>query len=798
MNFLREMRNTDKHGQTRTVRDNTDEHGHLPMLQPSLPQPTLTPSPVRARPCVHDRPCQSVPVRVSPYLSLLLPLLLFTPLLQAAPTISFRHDVLPILSKAGCNGGGCHGAIAGKGGFRLSLNAYDPTSDHYNITRHANSRRIEPADPSRSLLLTKPTAALKHKGGKVLHEDSPDYKTLATWIQQGAPGPSQDDPIIDHIEISPPHSLLKKGKEQPFKVTALFSNGSKRDVTPWTLFTSTDATLAKIDNKTGKATVLGYGEGAITAWYSSQIAIARITSPWPRKSTTTKFLPPRNIIDEKINDQLIQLNLPTSKPATDSEFIRRAYLDTIGILPTPEETRTFLSDDSPDKHDKLINHLLERPEFVDYWTYRLSDIFLVTGKKLRPDAVKAYYQWIRKQVANNTPWDEITRQVVTAKGESTKNGATNFYALHQDPENMAENISQAFMGLSINCAKCHNHPLEKWTNDQYYSFANLFARVRAKGWGGDARSGDGHRTLYVASTGDLIQPRTGKPRPPAPLDATPIPQHDTQDRREILAEWMTSPNNPYFTRSIANRIWAAFFGIGIVNQVDDLRTTNPASNEPLLEALSQHLVDHQYDLKSLMRLILRSNAYRRSSVPVPGNEDDTKFFSRYYPRRLMAETLYDAITSVTQAKTKFNKITISDGSTQDTKFYKEGTRALQLYDSAVTSYFLKTFGRNEREITCECERSDKPSMVQILHLSNGDTLNKQLNAKNSCVSPLLDKDANDILDEAYLLCVSRFPTEKERSQLQKLLAEAKGDEKRTIIEDLFWALMTSREFLFQH
>lgn len=722
-----------------------------------------------------------------------------SPLLQAASTISFRHDVLPILSKAGCNGGGCHGAIAGKGGFRLSLNAYDPTTDHYNITIHANRRRVEPADPARSLLLTKPTAALKHKGGKVLHEDSADYKTIATWIQQGAPGPSKDDPTIDRIEISPPNSLLQKGKNQPFKVTAFFSNGIQRDVTPWALFTSTDATLAKIDNQTGIATVLGYGEGAITAWYSSQIAIARITSPWPRQpNTTTQHLNPRNIIDEKINNQLTQLNLPISNPASDSEFIRRAYLDTIGILPTPEETRAFLNNTAADKQDKLVDQLLKRPEFVDYWTYRLSDIFLVTGKKLRPDAVKAYYQWIRKQVKDNTPWDKIAHQVVTAKGESTKSGATNFYALHQDPENMAENISQAFMGLSLNCAKCHNHPLEKWTNDQYYSFANLFARVRAKGWGGDARSGDGHRTLYVAPTGDLIQPRTGKPQLPAPLDAAPIPQHSTQDRREILADWMTSPDNPYFTRAIANRIWAAFFGIGIVNQIDDLRTTNPASNEPLLQAISQHLVDNQYDLKSLMRLILTSNAYRRSSVPVPGNENDTRYFSRYYPRRLMAETLYDAITSVTKAKTQFKKITLSDGSTQDTKFYQDGTRALQLYDSAVSSYFLKTFGRNEREITCECERSDKPSMVQVLHLSNGDTLNTQLHAKESCVSPLIEKDADEILDEAYLLCLSRFPTDKERSQLQKLLTNAQGNEKRTIIEDLFWALMTSREFLFQH
>ena len=732
----------------------------------------------------------------------LLPLLFaLAPFIHATPEISFRHDILPILSKQGCNGGGCHGAIAGKGGFRLSLNAYDPVADHYNITKHARGRRIEPSAPARSLLLTKPTAALKHKGGKVLQEDSDDYITLATWIQQGAPGPSSKDPTVEHIEISPPQVNLRKNESQTFQVTAYFSDGTKKNVTPWTIFNSTNATLAKINNKTGKATVLGYGEGAVTAWYSSKLNVARITSPWPRKNQLTKLNKAKqtqNIIDKFVGSQLAQLNLSPSPPASDSEFIRRAFLDTIGTLPTPEETRKFLSDDCPEKRDKLVDQLLERPEFDDYWTYRFADIFLVTGKRLRPDAVQAYYKWIRKQVENNTPWDKIAHQVVTATGESTVNGATNFYALHQDPENMAENISQAFLGLSINCAKCHNHPLEKWTNDQYYSFANLFSRVRAKGWGGDARSGDGHRTLYVVPAGDLIQPRTGKPREPAPLDGKPIPMDSPEDRRHALADWLTAPDNPYFSRAIANRIWAAFFGIGIVNEVDDLRTTNPASNEPLLQALSEYLVDQDYDLKALMRLILRSGTYRRSSIPIEGNQEDTKYFSRYYPRRLMAETLHDAITSVTQAKTKFSKITLSDGSTQDTKFYKEGTRALQLYDSAVTSYFLKTFGRNEREITCECERSDKPSMVQVLHLSNGDTLNKQLLDKDSCVTPLLETSAEETIEEAYLLCLSRFPTQNEKTKLLQLFKGATKEDKRLLIEDLFWALMTSREFLFQH
>ena len=737
---------------------------------------------------------------MSPRLPLLLLLTAQAAGLDAETAINFRHDVLPVLSKAGCNSGGCHGALAGKGGFRLSLNAYDPAADHYNITQHARGRRIELAAPGRSLFLTKPTAALKHKGGKVLHENSEAYKILARWIQQGAPGPSDKDPQIQHIEVTPAQALLKKGQRHNLHVTAHFDNGTTRDVTPWTLFTSTDATIAEVDKKTGQSTVIGHGESAITAWYSSQIAIARITSPWPDRVDETLFArtPPRNLIDVKVDAQLRQLNLPPSPPATDSEFIRRAFLDTLGILPTPEETRAFLKNEAPDKRDKLVDALLERPEFTDYWAYRWSDLFLVTGKKLRPDAVKAYYQWIRQQVADNTPWDQVARQVVTAKGGSLHNGATNFYAVHQDPESMAENISQAFMGLSINCAKCHNHPLEKWTNDQYYAFANLFARVRAKGWGGDARNGDGMRTLYVEPRGDLRQPRTGKPQPPAPLDAKPIPANSPEDRREALADWLTTPENPYFTRSIANRVWAAFFGIGIVNSVDDLRISNPAANEPLLQAISAHLADNDYDLKSLMRLILRSNTYRRSSLPTGANREDTRHFSRHYPRRLMAEVLHDAITHITAAPSTFNKITLSDGSTQDTKLYKQGTRALQLYDSAVTSYFLKTFGRNEREITCECERSDKPSMVQILHLSNGDILNAKLRSDKSCVTGLLDTEADAIVEQAYLLCLSRLPSDPERKALRQILNQAANTEKRTLVEDLFWALMTSREFLFQH
>ena len=736
-------------------------------------------------------------MRTLAFLSLLA---LVTPVVASDRPLSFRHDVLPVLSKAGCNSGGCHGALAGKGGFRLSLNAYDPATDHYNITRENRGRRIEFADPARSLFVIKPTAAVRHKGGKPLHEDSDAYKLLIEWIQQGAPGPSTDDTKLNRIELSPALSQLNKGDTQPLTVHAFFSDGTKRDVTRWARFTPTDATIAEVDEATGLAKVIGYGEGAISVWYSGQIALARITSPWPSVIPDEVFArtPKRNVIDKRVIEQLRRLNLKPSKPSSDSEFIRRVYLDVVGMLPTPQETKAFLADTSETKRDDLIEKLLAQPEFVDYWAYRLSDLFLISSKKLRPLALKAYYDWLRGEIEKITPWDQLVRQVVAAKGDTLKNGAANFYSIHQDPETMAENVSQAFMSLSINCAKCHNHPLEKWTNDQYYSFANLFARVRAKGWGGDARSGDGARTLFIADRGDLIQPRTGKPQPAAPLDGQAIASDSTEDRREALADWLTSPENPYFTRSIANRVWANFFGRGIVEPVDDLRISNPASNEPLLQAISEHLAKNDYDLKSLMRLILRSETYRRSSTPLPENEGDQKYYSRYYPRRLMAEVLQDAITSVTRVSPKYNRITLSDGSTEGTSLYREGTRALQLSDSAVTSYFLKTFGRNEREITCECERSNKPSMVQVLHLSNGDTLNNNLRSKQSRVNTMITQSNGDIIDEAYLLCLSRRPSDSERKRLQNIFDVAPETERRGVAEDLFWALMTSREFLFQH
>lgn len=718
------------------------------------------------------------------------------------PVPSFRHDIVPLLSQAGCNSGGCHGALAGKGGFRLSLFGYDPESDHFAITRDLHGRRVDPSDPGRSLVLTKATTALKHQGGKRFDVDSEEYRLLARWISAGSPGPRPDDLTLTDLRVSPPASLVRVGERVPLNVTAIYSDGTQRDVTRWTKFTSTDETVASVSRE-GVVQVLGPGVGAMTAWYSSKIGIARITAPHGHAVDEAVFAraPRSGFIDDLVLAQSQQLRLKPSPPADDATFVRRAFLDTIGRLPSVEEAQAFVSDLSPGKHERLADHLLSRTEFIDYWAYRWSELLLVSGSKLRPDAVKAYSQWIRDRVAWNTPWDVLVRELLTSRGSSVEEGASNFYAVHQDPESMAENVSQAFLSLSINCAKCHNHPLEKWTNDQYYSFANLFARVRAKGWGGDPRNGDGRRTLYVEASGDLIQPRTGRAQPPAPLDAPALDAAEAGDRREALATWVTAPSNPYFARAIVNRVWANFMGPGLVEPVDDLRASNPPSNGELLDALARHLVEERFDLRRLMRTILVSQTYRRSTEVLPENAADTRHYSRHFPRRLMAEVLSDAIADLTGVPDTFTEIALNDGSSEKAPDYTQVTRSLQLPDAAVRSYFLKTFGRHPREITCECERSNQPSLVQVLHLSNGDTLNQKLASKGGYLTRFLATDPAParILEDTWKRCLGRSPSPAEAKHFEPLITSAtEPAARREVVEDMYWSLLTSREFLFQH
>ncbi len=714
---------------------------------------------------------------------------------------NFRNHVEPVFAKLGCSSGACHGALAGKGGFRLSLRGYDPERDYFHIVQQQQGRRIEFSEPGLSLLLTKPTMAVPHKGGLRIDPGSRNYQVLASWIAAGAKPPAESDAALNRLEILPERATLQRGSSQPLLVRAHYSDGRVEDVTSWVKFSSSSEAVATVSDQ-GTVEVVGPGEGAVTAWFSSQIVIARLTVPYDQtvEPTVYTLTGRRNFIDDLVLKQLRRLNLQPAERCSDDVFIRRAFLDTIGTLPTAAEVRGFLTDTQADKRDRLIDSLLARPEFTDYWTYQWSDLLLINGTEIRPDAVKSYYKWIRDHVQANTPWDQFVRELVTASGSSLENGATNFFALHQAPEDMAENVSQAFLGLSIGCAKCHNHPLEKWTNDQYYAFANLFSRVRAKGWGGDPRSGDGKRSLVTVSSGELIQPRTGRPQLPTPLDAEPLALDASTDRREYLARWLTSADNRLFARSITNRVWRNFFGTGLVEDVDDMRASNPASNEELLAAASQSVIDGGFDLKLLMKTILQSETYQRSSVTVPHNAGDQRHYSRYYPRRLMAEVLLDAVSQITDVPTEFTQVLYPGADVRKTDFYPLGTKAIQLYDSAVDSYFLQTFGRNQRRITCECERSDEPSMVQVLHISNGETVNKKLQAKDNRLERWLSTSTDDqmLLDDVFLTCLARFPEEQERAELVKIFSETPTEGRRELLEDIVWGIVSSREFLFNH
>ena len=705
---------------------------------------------------------------------------------------SFRHDVQSVLTKTGCNMGACHGAQAGKKGFKLALRGYDHEMDFNTLTRQAKGRRVSLADPARSLILLKATGVVPHGGGTRFDDDSLEYRIVSEWIAEGAPPPAGSDPAVVSVEIFPKQVTLPPQGKQQLLVQATYSDGRKRDVTHWAKYTSTEVGVAAIDDE-GLATVTGTGEAAITVWFASKVAIATISVPNEKELPAEIFAnsPQHGFIDRYVLDKLERLRIPPSGTCTDSEFLRRAYLDTVGILPSAEETRAFLADSASDKRAKLIEQLLNRPEFVDYWSYKWSDLLLVSTKKLRGPAVWAFYSWIRQAVETNKPWDDLAREILTAQGSTIDNGAANYFVLHKDPRLLNEATTLTFLGLSIGCAQCHDHPLERWTQDDYYGMANLFARVRTK----DGAT-DGESIVFAVAEGDIKHPtRLGSPIP-RPLDGEALSTGDPRDRRAHLAAWVTAPENPYFAKALVNRVWANYMGRGLVEMVDDLRATNPPSNSLLLDELARDFVAHGYDVKHLIRTIMSSAAYQRSPQALPENMADDRFYSHYLVKRMSAEVMLDALSQVTAVPTEFPE-------------YPKGLRALQLPDNNVASYFLNAFGRPAREFTCECERTEEPNITQTLHLANGKTLNDKLKAGDNIIKRWLDQNTADkeIVERIYLSTLSRRPTEREEASLVAALADAgkvEGDAaarltaRRETIEDILWAVLTSKEFLFVH
>ena len=705
---------------------------------------------------------------------------------------NFRNDVIPVLTKSGCNMGACHGAAVGKNGFKLTLRGYDPEADYKILTREALGRRIDPQEPARSLILLKPTLAIPHAGGRRFGTDSREYQILLGWISEGTKPPTPQDQRVTHISVEPRSLKLRSGTKQQLLVSAFFNDGRQEDVTRWVRFESTNSGTAVVDDR-GLVQMKGSGEAGITVMFLSKVDVASLIVPFPNQISEIAYRQATKVhyIDQLVIDKLKMLNLEPSGLSTDSEFVRRAYLDATGTLPAAAETEEFLSNQRPDKRDHLIDRLLNSDPYVDYWAYKWSDLLLVSAGrtlsgKLSPPAVRSFYQWIRDSVQENTPWNKMVREMYVSSGSSREIGGLNFFQLHKDPIGLTETTTVAFMGLRLTCARCHNHPLEKFTQVDYYKMANLFARVKQKT--GDTQ---GEIIVFNSESGDIDHPRLNKPLPPAPLDAGDI-SFDADGRREVLADWLTSPENKAFSRTIVNRVWANYMGRGLVDPVDDLRSTNPPSNEPLMNALVDDFVGHGYDIKRLAGTIMRSATYQRSLKTTPNNVNDDRYYSHYLIKRLPSEVLLDAVSQVSEVPTKFED-------------FPMGTRALQLPDTApIASYFLDAFGRPERINTCECERDSQPNLRQALHIINGDTINKKLSAKGGVIDKALQSGMSNskFVDYLYLSAFSRYPSVEERSKILKTLQVAsdadRPEARREAMEDFAWAMFTGKEFIFNH
>ena len=708
---------------------------------------------------------------------------------DAIRLVSFRDEISPILTKAGCNSGTCHGNRAGKGGLKLSLLGESPESDHRAFTREGGSRRINASEPGRSLLLLKPTTALPHGGGERFTPDSRQYRAISNWIAQGAQLDPPGAARLVSLEVTPKERIhVAPARMQRLTVLGRFSDGSVQNLTGRATFLASDLNVAVSED--GKVSVKREGDAAILVRYGDQMRTARLTFVPARKEFAWKQPPTNNFIDETNFALLKKLRLQPSALSNDYIFLRRAYLDAIGVQPTPEDVRSFAADQKPDKRTRLIDALLERPEFGDYWGLHWADLLRLEERSLDKTGVKAYQKYIRDSIADNKPMDQFARELLTETGSTYKNPATNYYRRTRTAVDLAETTAQVFMGVRLNCARCHNHPFEVWKQDDYYAMAALFARVDRKiekltrRDKFDKHELNGEEIISVATKGDVKHPRTGQvmaPRVPLAeksLDAT------VADRRLPFAEWLTSPQNPFFARSIVNRTWAHLLGQGIIDPVDDIRESNPASNPALLDALAKDFVAHQFDLRHLVRTIMNSRTYQLSSDSNSTNRNDRRFFSRGVIRRLPAEVLLDAISQATGVPSKF-------------KDHPLGTHAVQLTPARRRHPFLKLFGQPARETVCECERSDEPTLAQSLGMAGGETINQKLLQPDNRIDRLMAAGRSDaeIVTELYLATASREPNAEE---LANIISYIKSEsDRRVAFEDILWALLNHREFLFR-
>jgi hypothetical protein len=702
--------------------------------------------------------------------------------------VSFRREVIAAMNVGGCNAGACHGTPSGKNGFKLSLRGFDPAADYLQLTRDVLGRRTDRLAPESSLILLKALGRVPHEGGARFAADSVPGRAMRDWLTEGL----QDDPAdlspIKSVQVLPGSRVQNApSRWQQLAVIATHEDGSVRDVTRLTVFSSSDTAVAEV-TPSGFVEFRQAGEIAVLCRYLDQLVTVRLTYLEPRPGFVWTAPPEVNYIDKHAFAKLKMLSIPPSELCSDADFIRRAYLDVCAVLPLPEEVTKFLADNDPNKRAKLVDSLLDRPEYADFWTLKWSDVLRSNRKTIQVKGIHVFQSWLRDHIVENRPFDGMVREVITASGSTFANPPANYYRISRDPPNLAETTVQLFFGIRMQCAKCHNHPFERWTQDDYYSMAAFFARVKQKKdpmEAGPNPQTPGGEIIYVDRSGEVQQPRTGKTMQPKFMGGPLATIAPGADRREALAVWLTSGDNPFFAKATVNRVWYHLMGRGIVDPVDDFRDSNPSANDELLDALAKDFVAHKFDVKYLIRTIMLSRTYQLSAQANEFNKDDNKYFSHAVTKLLTAEQLLDAICATTEVPEKFAGM-------------PPGTRAVQLPDGEVNHPFLKTFGQPARELACECEREGDSNLAQALQLINGPTVNEKLRNPNNRVGRLLAKKGTDLetLSELYLATLSRLPTE---ADVKVALDHVnKAADKRKAWEDVHWALLNAKEFLFRH
>ncbi|QDU30886.1 Bacterial Ig-like domain (group 2) [Anatilimnocola aggregata] len=699
--------------------------------------------------------------------------------------LSFRHEVMPALSKAGCNMGACHGYSLGKNGFKLSLRGSDPDQDFAAITREVFGRRVNPAVPEASILISKPQGDVPHEGGVRFKKGSLVANTLIDWVRDGTPGDIKDERQVVRVTLTPATLVLQPQQRHQLQLTAEYSDGTVRDVTKWGIFTANNTQFAEVGDD-GLVTAGDAGETAIVARFERTFAATSIIVLPTGKDFTPVPVPEQNLVDRPVIEKLNRLKITPSPLASDEEFLRRVYLDLIGIQPKPDEIRAFTSSSDPNKRLQTIDDLLQRPEFVDHWSLKWGDLLQNSRNSVSSPSMFLFREFIRGAVAENMPLDQFAKHILTAKGGAADDPASVYFAISKDANDTVERSTQVFCGVRMLCARCHTHPMENWTQGDYYGLASFFSQVNTRA---DTRLPGVQNAKIVQlnlAAGLAMNPRTNRPQPPQFLGGSPVTVTTGNDRRLQYADWLTSPDNPFFARGLVNRIWSYFFHRGIIEPVDDIRSTNPPINPALLEALTKDFVAHKFDVRHLMRTIVTSQTYQRTSLPLPTNRHDEQNFSHAIPRRIAAESLLDCLVQAT-------------GVPEAISGAPAGFRAAQLPDANVTSPFLNLFGKPQRMEACECERDNQSNMLQALHFINGGSiLGKAQNGNGRPATIVKQKlpDAEQVT-ELFLWTLARQPSPDEL-KLGVDHLQAYGDKRAEALQDLMWALLNSKDFLLVH